>query len=166
MGQDMPSKTGNTPSFLVQAQADSGGLDVAPGNHLQRVQIIKGWIGDDGNNHQKVYDVAGNSNNGASVNIDTCEPTGTGYRSLCSVWKDPEFDESKRAVYYARAVENPSCRYSQYDCTSVPEDQHPSACYDPFYAKTIQERAWSTPIWISSIRTEQVAEPLNYSAVV
>ena len=147
MGQDMPSKTGNTPSFLVQAQADSGGLDVAPGNHLQRVQIIKGWIGDDGNHHQKVYDVAGNSNNGASVNIDTCEPTGTGYRSLCSVWKDPEFDESKRAVYYARAVENPSCRYSQYDCISIPEDQQPPGCYDPFYAKTIQERAWSSPIW-------------------
>ena len=52
MGQDLPSKRANT-QLLVQAQADSGEFDLPPGNHLQRVQVIKGWIGDDGNHIKK-----------------------------------------------------------------------------------------------------------------
>ncbi len=147
MGQDLPSSSSAAPSFLVQAQADPGGFDVAPGTHLQKVQVIKGWIGDEGDHHQKVYDVAGNADNSAHVNFDTCEPIGTGHRSLCAVWQDPEFDASKRAVYYVRAVENPSCRYSQHDCISLPEDQRPASCNNGLFAKSIQERAWSSPIW-------------------
>ena len=149
MGQDLPNQgdASAAPQFLVEAQADPGGYSVAQGNHLQRVQIIKGWIGDDGEHHQKVYDVAGSPNNGATVNFDTCEPIGDGHRNLCSVWRDPDFDAKKRAVYYARAIENPSCRYSQYDCISLPEDQRPAACSSPDYPKAIQERAWSSPIW-------------------
>ncbi len=151
MGQDLPPLTSasnpQAPHFLVQAQADPGGHATAAGNDLQRLQVIKGWIGDDGDHHQKVYDIAGNPNNGASVNLNTCETIGSGHRDMCKVWHDPDFDASKRAVYYVRAVENPSCRYTQHDCISLPEGQRPAECNDPHYPKTIQERAWSSPIW-------------------
>ncbi|MFK7733866.1 MAG: DUF3604 domain-containing protein, partial [Pseudomonadales bacterium] len=65
------------------------------------------------------------------------------------VWQDPEFDSSQRAVYYMRAVENPSCRYSARQCLNFPVDQRPADCDNEDVAKTVQERAWSSPIWYS-----------------
>jgi hypothetical protein len=147
MGQDLPANASSeAPTFLVMGQADPGIAD-RQGTDLQRLQVIKGWIGEDGDHHQRVFDVAGNSNNNASVDLNTCEPVGTGHRDLCTVWTDPEFDSAKRALYYVRAVENPTCRYSQHDCITLPENERPAGCSDPNYPKTIQERAWSSPIW-------------------
>jgi hypothetical protein len=153
MGSDLSKRTGTgaVPHFLVLAQADPG-TPGAPGTPLQRVQVIKGWVDDDGNHQQRVYDVAGNADNGASVNLDTCEPIGAGHSDLCSVWQDPEFDSEEPAVYYVRAVENPSCRYSQWDCIRLPETERPQACEHEFYSATQQERAWSSPIWYTPER--------------
>jgi hypothetical protein len=148
MGSDLPSRGGasGAPSFLVLAQADPGTVK-APGTPLQRVQVIKGWVDDDGNHQQRIYDVAGSPDNGASVNLDTCEPSGAGYSDLCTLWRDPEFDAEESAVYYVRAVENPTCRYSQHDCIALPPEERPAACEHEYHSATQQERAWSSPIW-------------------
>ena len=63
------------------------------------------------------------------------------------VWEDPKFDPDTPAVYYSRVVENPSCRWSTYDCNSLPASERPASCDDPLLPKTIQERAWTSPIW-------------------
>jgi hypothetical protein len=148
MGSDLPEKTGTSPQFLVAATADAGSMEF-PGNPLQQLQVIKGWSDAEGNIHQSVFEVAGDAANGASVDLNSCAPQGQGFAQLCSVWQDPEFDENQRAVYYLRAVENPSCRYTAWQCLSLPEDERPEDCATPLFDPVIQERAWSSPIWYS-----------------
>jgi Protein of unknown function (DUF3604) len=147
MGQDLPSEgQASAPSFLVSALADPGS-DAQPGTALQRLQIVKGWVDSEGQGHEKVFEVAGDANNGATVNVDTCEQAGSGYTQLCSVWSDPEFDAGQRAVYYARAVENPSCRYTSWQCVGLTGDERPESCDDPRNRVPLQERALTSPIW-------------------
>ena len=133
------------PTFVIAALRDPGTAR-RPGVALQRLQVIKGWV-ENGEAHQQVFDVAGDPNNGASVDTDTCTPQGSGADSLCAVWTDPSFDASQQAFYYVRVLENPSCRWSTYTCNALPAAQRPPTCTDPGIAKTIQERAWSSPIW-------------------
>jgi hypothetical protein len=148
MGSDLPDSPAETagPTFLVTALRDPG-TPAAPGGLLQRIQVIKGWADEEGNHHQQVIDVAGSPDNGASVDLDTCAPRGPGHASLCAVWRDPEFDPDVRAVYYARAVENPSCRYTAWQCALVPDAERPETCDTLELPKTLQERAWTSPIW-------------------
>jgi hypothetical protein len=130
---------------------------------LQRIQIVKSWVGQGGTLNEKVYEVAGNSGNGASVDESTCAVSDDGFDSLCSVWTDPDFDSEQRAYYYVRALENPSCRWTTYVCNaqgvdcadpaSVPADYQ--LCCSQELPKTVQERAWSSPIWY---RPESVAK--------
>jgi hypothetical protein len=151
MGGDLPAAPVGAvaPSFLVSALRDPGTASF-PGGKLQRIQVIKTWPGDEGEVEQRVYEVAGTPDNGTSVEEDTCRPVGEGHDSLCAVWSDPDFDASQGAVYYARAVENPSCRWSTWQCNALPEDERPPACSDESIPKTIQERAWTSPIWYSA----------------
>jgi len=140
------------PRFVVAALKDSGSKE-SPGTALQRIQIIKGWY-EDGEVHEKVLDVAG-GDNGASVDLATCEQRGEGHASLCTVWQDTTFDPDVSAFYYARVLENPSCRWSQYVCiqaqvncddpASIPEGLE--NCCSSEHKPVIQERAWSSPIW-------------------
>ncbi len=148
MGGDLPTAPSNasTPSFVAMASSDPG-TAAAPGTPLQRLQIVKGWYDSAGNHHQAIHDVAGNANNGAHVDLRTCERQGQGFQQLCAVWQDPDFDPEQRAVYYLRAVENPSCRYSTWQCLEFPDSEKPADCSNPKVPKTIQERAWSSPIW-------------------
>ncbi|MDE0885482.1 MAG: DUF3604 domain-containing protein [Myxococcota bacterium] len=147
MGSDLPPrpKGAAAPSFVVSALRDPG-IPGQPGGLLQRAQVIKGWLGDDGQFHQKVYDVAGGANE-ASVDLDTCAPKGAGADSLCSVWSDPDFDPGRNASYYVRVIENPSCRWTQRQCIALPPDSRPEVCTKPVVPQTIQERLWSSPIW-------------------
>jgi hypothetical protein len=131
---------------VVAAERDPG-TDAQPGGLLQRIQIIKGWADPLGRYHQRVYDVVGAAKNGASVDLETCMPRGPGADSLCQVWSDPAFDPAQRAVYYARVLENPSCRYNTRLCISLPPKLRPAECSDPKFPRTIQERAWTSPIW-------------------
>ena len=150
MGGDLPAPGDGTagPDFLVAALADAGSEEF-PGLPLQQLQVIKGWADADGAHHQRVYPVAGDPANGASVDPATCQPRGEGFAQLCSVWRDPEFDPAIPAVYYLRAVENPSCRYSAWQCLQIPERERPADCSAPPLGPFQQERAWSSPIWYS-----------------
>ena len=109
---------------------------------------------ENGETREKVVDVAV-SGSEAGIDLATCERTGGGRTSLCSVWSDPDFDPQAPAFYYARILEDPSCRWSQYICNaasvncadpgSVPEGLQ--GCCSEAHRPVIQERAWTSPIW-------------------
>jgi len=147
MGAVLPSpSTGDdAPVFVVQAFADAG-TEEAPGVDLQRIQIVKGWLDESGERNQRVFDVAGGDND-ASVDLTTCAPQGDGASSLCARWVDPDYNPDLPAFWYVRVLENPSCRWSAWECLSIPVEDRPPGCEDPDVPWTIQERAWSSPIW-------------------
>jgi Protein of unknown function (DUF3604) len=143
MGGVLENQLAESPVFAAAVAADpEGGL-------LQRLQIVKVWHDDAGQFHQAVHDIAGNAQNGAGVDMTSCAVTGVGESQLCGRWQDPGFDAGQSAAYYVRAIENPSCRWSWRQCLQLPETERPPACSDPAIPKTIQERAWSSPIWYS-----------------
>jgi len=147
MGSDLPPRHGATaPTFIASAERDPG-TPGRPGGKLQRIQIVKGWVGDDGSFQQAIYDVAGQRDNGADVDAATCSPRGPGADSLCATWTDPDFDPGRRALYYARVVENPSCRWNAWQCLELAPNERPPSCDDPEVPHVIQERAWTSPIW-------------------
>jgi hypothetical protein len=150
MGGSVTLEADKEPTFLVWAQADPNAA------RLQRVQIIKGWL-EDGEHQERVYDVACSDglvvdskshrcpDNGARVNLSDCSITANvGSAELRTLWKDPDFLPQQDAFYYVRVLENPVCRWSTWDALRAgvePRSDLP---------KTIQERAWSSPIWLSS----------------
>ena len=150
MGETLPDGGAGAPMFFVTALADPG-TDDHPGTPLQRIQIVKGWVGEDGLFHERSFDVAGDAANGADVSRDTCETSGSGAAGLCAVWTDPEFDPARSAVYYARVLENPSCRWNAWQCAALPEPDRPPQCAAPDIPWTIQERAWTSPIWYGAV---------------
>ena len=125
------------------------------GAPLQRIQIIKGWIdANSGRPKEMVYDVVCSDglmvdpathrcpDNNARVDINTCKISdGVGAVELKTKWQDPEFKSTDNAFYYVRVLENPTCRWSTWDAIKngfkPRKDLH----------STIQERAWSSPIW-------------------
>ncbi len=165
MGDDLPSipvSPDALPTFAVYAHKDEG----VPGNpdvlstQLQKIQIIKGWV-DESGPHENVYTINPDSqphDTGAIVDTNTCETIGTGYDELCRVWQDPDFNPDYPAFYYVRVLENPTCRWTTWLCKDVDpyttglfgqkkcKDGYEECC-DPEYPQTIQERAWSSPIW-------------------
>ncbi len=155
MGGVLPPAKGGAaaPSFAVWALRDPGSAE-RPGTPLERIQIVKGWVGAEGP-RERVLDVAGTADGGASVDLATCAPRGAGADQLCTVWRDPEFDPALPAFYYARVVENPTCRWSAHLCVAngvdcrdparVPEGFE--ACCRENHRWTVQERAWTSPIW-------------------
>ncbi len=163
MGSDLLHNENKIPEFLVWAQRDKNG---AP---LQRIQIIKGWIDNNsGRPKEKVFDVACSDgmqpdpisnrcpDNGARVNINDCSITSNvGSSELKTVWKDPEFAPDDKTFYYVRVLENPTCRWSTWDAIK--------AGYKPREGlhETIQERAWSSPIWYIPEQSDVEVVPLG-----
>jgi hypothetical protein len=147
MGGELVARGGATPALLAWAMRDPNG---AP---LQRLQIIKGWAAG-GETFEKVYDVACSGgdevdpsthrcpDNGARVDLTDCSfSTDAGNAELKAQWRDPDFDPTQRAFYYVRVLENPTCRWSTWDAIRAGVEPRPDL------PKTLQERAWSSPIW-------------------
>ena len=137
------------PTFLVAALKDplSGNLD--------RIQIVKGWLDADGNTHEKIFNVVwGDAHRriqkrngklpavGNTVDVADASWTNTiGDAELVGLWRDPEFDASQPAVYYARVIEIPTPRWTAYDAKHY-ADEAPSGT-----PMVLQERAYTSPIW-------------------
>ena len=173
MGGELgPVKGSKSPVFTVMAQKDPGG-NGEPSTPLQRIEVVKGWIDDEGQQQERVFVVAGEAASKADADVDlsTCTPTGTtGHDSLCAVWSDPTFDATEDAFYYARVIENPVCRWHQYlcnaagvDCSnpgSVP-DEFENCCKD-YWPGKIQERAWTSPVYYIPERSGVAKASIKY----
>lgn len=166
MGGDLPPQAmggGSIPSFAVSALRDPGTANQG-GTPLQRIQIVKGWV-EGSAMRERVIEVTGSADGDASVDPDTCVTSGSGHAGLCAVWRDFDFDPAKRAFYYARVIENPTCRWSQKLCNArgvrcdAPEtiSEGLEACCSPAHQRVIQERAWTSPIWYSPPGARSIA---------
>jgi len=146
MGGDL-EKPETPPDFVIWAIKDANGAN------LDRVQMIKTWIDDEGNPREKIFNVAWSDSrepygdgslpavgNTVDVSAATYENS-VGAVELKTIWKDPEFNEKQIAMYYLRILEIPTPRWSTYDARDlgidIPND----------LSATIQERAWTSPIW-------------------
>ena len=150
MGSDLnqpPSTVQHSPSFLIQAIKD------ADGANLDRIQVIKGYLDEGGNSQEKIFEVSWAGDRtvtaagklpaiGSTVDLTTVTYTNEiGAVQLQTIWTDPEFDANQSAFYYLRVLEIPTPRWTTYDAQSLeiaPLSDVPT---------TIQERAWSSPIW-------------------
>jgi hypothetical protein len=151
MGGDLhAAPSGKAPTFLIGAMKDplSGNLD--------RIQVVKGWLDKDGNTREKVYDVIWSDMDerkpdkktgkvpavGSTVDVENATWTNTiGDPELITVWKDPDFDPALKAFYYARVIEIPTPRWTAYDAKRY------GVKLDDKVWVTIQERAYTSPIW-------------------
>ncbi len=134
--------------IALQAAKDPEGVG------LDRLQLIKGWIDQQGQTHEKVVDIA-TSPTSHQLETLTCKVRGNSAAKLCSVWEDPEFDPAAPSYYYGRVLEGPTCRWSQRQCVaqgvrcddrSTIADGYEACCSEE-HRPQIRERAWTSPIW-------------------
>lgn len=132
------------------------GLKDPDGAHLDRIQIIKGWLDSNGETHERIYDVAVSDDRkidkdgrcktpvGNTVDVENATYTNSiGEAILTAFWEDPDFDAKQNAFYYVRVLEIPTPRWTTYDAAyyGVPlPDKVPA---------TQQDRAYTSPIWYS-----------------
>jgi len=147
-GTLMREAGGSPPQLAIRAVKDP---DAA---NLDRVQVVKGWLGADGKMHEKVFNVAWAGDRalrpdgslppvGNSVDIDRARYTNTiGAPELVALWADPQFDPAQAAFYYVRVLQIPTPRQHVFDALALQID--PRTIDLP---ATIQERAWTSPVW-------------------
>jgi hypothetical protein len=149
MGSDLTlAPAGSALGLLIHAARDPAGAN------LDRIQVIKGWVDDNNEAQQRIYDVVWSGDRvrgadgkvpavGNTVDISTALYTNDiGAAQLATVWTDPDFNPDQTAFYYVRAIEIPTPRHSLYDAVALgiaPEVTN--------YPATLQERAYSSPIW-------------------
>jgi hypothetical protein len=117
--------------------------DALEGSPLQQLQLIKGWVDAEGQSRERVVTVAA---------------AAAGAESLCAVWRDPDYAAGQSAWYYARLLEMPTPRWSARICAASKVDcadpgsigEGLEACCAPEHRAHIQERAWSSPIWVNA----------------
>ncbi len=149
MGGDLTdAPSGKAPSIMVRALRDPDGAN------LDRIQIIKGWLGADGETRERIYDVAvsggrkiggdGRCKTPVGTTVDVADASYTnsiGDALLMGYWKDPDFDPRQRAFYYVRVIEIPTPRWTAYDAKrfgiSMPDE----------VPMTVTDRAYTSPIW-------------------
>ena len=148
MGGDLiTGDSQGAPEFLIRAVKDPLGAN------LDRVQIVKGWVDQQGASFEKVYNVVWSDNRslgangelppvGSSVDRDTATYKNTiGSSELTAHWVDPQFDPEQRAFYYVRVMEIPTPRHSLFDKIALGQMDLQNG------PETLQERAYSSPIW-------------------
>jgi hypothetical protein len=150
MGGDLShAPPGKAPTFLVAALKDP------LGGNLDRIQVIKGWLDKNGKTQEKIFNVAWSDPDirakgadgkvravGNTVDLATATFTNTiGAPEFIAVWKDPSFDPNAPALYYARVIEIPTPRWTDYDSAYF------KVKMDKQVPMTTQERAWTSPIW-------------------
>ena len=149
MGGDLTrSQDSKAPIFMVAASRDPYGAN------LDRVQVIKGWLNASGETQEQVFDVALSDDRSANWLTGKIPPVGNsintanatysnsiGAAELTAVWTDPDFDPEQRAFYYARVIQIPTPRWTAYD------RKYFGAVIDPKAPDTVQDRAYSSPIW-------------------
>jgi hypothetical protein len=146
MGGSLTALT-EAPTFTVQAMKDPMGAN------LDRIQIIKGWVDAAGEPQEKIIDVVWSGDRapgadgklppvGSTVDVATARYTNDiGAPELIGHWTDPEFDPAQPALYYMRVIEIPTPRWTTYDAV-----RNGLPVLDDVPA-TLQERAWTSPIW-------------------
>ena len=145
MGGELPPSR-KAPRFLVTALKDPQGAN------LDRIQIIKGWVDEEGRSHEKIFDVAASDGRkpdprtgrmpdvGNTVDVSSASYENTiGAAALTAFWEDPEFDPSREAFWYARVLEIPTPRWSTYDARVLGVEAPQPAW--------LRERAISSAIW-------------------
>jgi Protein of unknown function (DUF3604) len=148
MGGDLRGENQKlAPNFLIKASRDPIGAN------LDRIQVVKGWLDNQGNAQEKVFDVvwAGERKPNSAGKIpaigNTVDETTAGFSNtigtaeLSAFWIDPDFDANLPAFYYVRALQIPTARHSLYDAIAL---QLSEADRGP---NSLQERAYSSPIW-------------------
>ncbi len=123
------------------------------GHGLERLQIVKVWV-EGGVAKEAVIDAACAGGvlpdaktrrcpaASSSVDMKTCTvEEGNAAAELKAVWRDESFKPEQRAAYYVRVLEVPSCRWSTWDHVRYQVPLNPDV------QATIQERAWTSPIW-------------------
>jgi len=145
---DAPAAT--APQFLIHATR--GTQD----HNLDRIQIIKGWTAGTGQAEEKIFNVAWSGDRqldssgklppvGSTADIKSGKTANDiGATELAALWIDPEFDPAQNAFYYVRVLQIPTVRHSQLDAIALGIDTPHEG------PATIQERAYSSPIWYSA----------------
>lgn len=141
------AKQFEAPTFMVLASRDPIGAN------LDRIQIVKGWVEDDGTSRERVYDVVWSGSRtigregklsavGNTVDVERAIWSNSiGASELVTTWIDPDFERDQAAFYYARVIEIPTPRWTTYDAVRLGGDR---ATHSP---ATLQERAYTSPIW-------------------
>ena len=148
MGGDLvPSASNQSPKFMIVASKDPDGAN------LDRVQVVKGWLDNQGKLHEKIHNVAWSDNRklqadgsikpvGNTVDVKQASWTNDiGASELATVWTDPEFNNEEKAFYYVRVLQIPTPRWTVYD------EKFFKFKIDQKLPETIQERAYTSPIW-------------------
>jgi hypothetical protein len=123
------------------------------GANLDRIQIVKGWVDAKGEPRDEVIEVAWSGDRkpgkdgklppvGDTVDVKTATYTNAiGTTELLGTWTDSDFDAARPALYYVRVLEIPTPRWTTFDAV-----RNKLALLEAVPA-TIQERAWTSPIW-------------------
>jgi len=148
-GELSKAPDGHAPKFMVRALRDPDGAN------LDRIQIIKGWLNEDGKSEEKIYDIAVSDGReiaadgrcktpvGDTVNVEKATFTNTiGDAMLAAYWEDPDFDPAQNAFYYVRVLEIPTPSWLAYDRVAFGEINVPDSA-----VMKQQERAYTSPIW-------------------
>ncbi|NCG11184.1 MAG: DUF3604 domain-containing protein [Alphaproteobacteria bacterium] len=121
------SNSESKPRFVFKISKDP------KGNNIDKFQIIKGWVEEDGKVNEKVYNVIESAN-------------GKGQESVFGIWVDQDFKINQEAFYYARVLEVPTKRWSTYD------QERYDVSLAPEIPTLIRERAYSSPIWFNTMK--------------
>ena len=149
MGGDLRgAPKGKSPTFLVAALKDPMGANI------DRIQVIKGWVGKDGKTQERIHDVVvsdgreigadGRCTTSVGSTVDVANATWTntiGAGEMITVWKDPDFDPALQAFYYVRVIETPTPRWTAYDAKYYGTKPLPGT------PMIVTERAYTSPIW-------------------